>query len=194
MDNTIKITVVVLCIAISCILWGRSKSPTSALSRSNKCLPPPQYPLLDPIFGLDIFFRNAKAISENRSLPTLQERHAKMGWTFGSLSFGTTAIASIEPENLKTVWVTKFEDWGVQPTRLPAMGPFVGRGFLTMDGPEWEHSRALLKPSLRKAQIANLDTFEESLQLMIDKIPTDGSTVDLQSLYLVSSVLIPIKC
>jgi len=106
-----------------------------------------------------------------------------MGRTFSTLSFGTKVICSIEPENLKTAWVTKFEDWGVQSSRLPALGPFVGRGFLTTDGPHWEHSRALLKPSLRRANISNLEPFERSLQEMMGKIPRDGTTIDLQAFF-----------
>ena len=183
MGNTINIALSVLCIFIPYFIWQRQKPPTSALARSSNCRPPPQYPLIDRIFGLDLFFKNVKAISENRFLPTLQERYAKMGWTFGALSFGTRVISSIEPENLKTAWAVKFDDWGVQSSRLPALGPFVGRGFLSTDGPEWEHSRALLKPSLRRIHIANLEPFERSLQQMMSKIPKDGSTIDLQALF-----------
>lgn len=181
--NAINVVLALLCMLVTYFVWQRQKSLTSTLSRLNKCLPPPQLPQLDPVFGLSLFFKRVKALSENRYLPTLQERYAKMGWTYGSLSFGTRVICSIEPENLKTAWVTKFEDWGVQSNRLPALGPFVGHGFLTTDGPEWEHSRALLKPSLRRAHISNLEPFERSLQQMISKIPKDGSTIDMQALF-----------
>ena len=65
------------------------------------------------------------------------------------------AIDSIRPENLQTVWVSKFKDWGVEPVGLPAQNPFWGRGFITMDGPRWEYSRALLKPSFDKANVTD---------------------------------------
>jgi cytochrome P450 len=183
MGNIINISLAVLFISSFYLIWQRQKPRTTTLSQSNNCVPPPKYPLLDPIFGLDLFFKNARAISANQYLPTLQARYAKMGRTFSTLSFGTKVICSIEPENLKTAWVTNFEDWGVQSSRLPALGPFVGRGFLSTDGAEWEHSRALLKPSLRRAIIADLEPFESSLREMIGKIPRDGSTVDLQRLF-----------
>ena len=87
------------------------------------------------------------------------------------------------PENLQTVWVTKFKDWGVEPVRLPAMGTFCGRGLLTTEGPRWEYSRALLKPSFTKANMTDLSVFEGYVRLVLDQIPRDGSTVDLQPLF-----------
>jgi hypothetical protein len=182
MNNALIATLALLCIAITYIVGRQHKSLFSALSRSKNCQRAPKYPSVDPIFGLDLFFANGKARSGNRWLPTVQKRYEQLGWTFESLSFGIRVINSIEPENLKTAWVVNFEDWGVQSNRLPSMEPFVGRGFLTADGANWEHSRALLKPSLRKAHIANLEPFESSLRQMISKIPKDGSTIDLQTL------------
>jgi cytochrome P450 len=159
-------------------IWQTQKFRT--LSQAHGCQLPPQYPHKDPIFGLDLFIRNARMIADNRFLPDLQDRYSQFGRTFGSLSFGNASIASVEPENLRTIWVTKFEDWGVQPLRLPALIPFVGRGFISMDGPEWERSMALLKPSFRRSNIANLEPFEQCFQQFLGQLPKDGSTVDLQ--------------
>ncbi|KAF4634825.1 hypothetical protein G7Y89_g3274 [Cudoniella acicularis] len=119
---TLALVATGICSYICYFVWQTQKF--RALSHAHGCKLPPQYPHIDPIFGLDLFIRNAKAISQNRFLPDLQERYKKLGWTFGSLSFGSGAIASVEPENLRTIWVTKFEDWGVQPLRLPALAPF----------------------------------------------------------------------
>ena len=98
-------------------------------------------------------------------------------------SFGSFTINSIRPENLQTIWVSRFKDWGVQPVRLPAQDPFCGVGFITTDGPVWEHSRALLKPSFNRANMTDLPTLERYLRLVIDHVPKDGSTIDLQPLF-----------
>ena len=76
------------------------------------------------------------------------------------------------------------QDWGVQDLRLPNMEKFCGRGFITMDGPEWRRAVALLKPSFYKARISDLSTMKAGLLSLIDHIPVDGSTVDLQPLFL----------
>lgn len=92
------------------------------------------------------------------------------------------SINSIEPENVRTVFSSKWNDWGVEAVRLPAQLPFCGRGFITTDGAAWEHSRSLLRPSFYKGNAVHLPTLELYLQQVLDRIPKDGSTVDLQPL------------
>ena len=153
------------------------------LARANGCQPPKIYPHKDPFFGLDLFLSTGKLFKENRYLPELVRRYHYYGSTFETKSFGSFAVNSIRPENLQTIWVSNFKDWGVQPVRLPAQDPFCGVGFITTDGSIWEHSRALLKPSFNRANMTNLPTLERYLHLVIDRIPKDGSTVDLQPLF-----------
>lgn len=43
--------------------------------------------------------------------------------------------------------------------------------------------QALVRPNFTRAQVADLDTFESHIQILITKIPRDGSTVDLQTLF-----------
>jgi hypothetical protein len=123
-----------LSIFIGYFIWQTQK--IRAFSRVLGCQSPPQYSHTDSIFGLDLFFQNGKAIADDRFLPELQQRYQKYGKTFGCLSFGRGAIASVDPENLRTIWVTKYEDWGVQPLWLRAMAQFAGRAFISMDGLE----------------------------------------------------------
>lgn len=154
------------------------------LARSNGCLPPRRYPHKDPFLGLDFFLETGKIFSENRYLPELLTRYNTYGPTFQTNLFGTPSINTIEPENLQAVYSNDFQNWGVEPLRLPAQDPFCGRGFITTDGPAWEHSRALLKPGFNRANIvAGLEGLGKALEKMMDKIPSDGGTVDLQALF-----------
>lgn len=41
----------------------------------------------------------------------------------------------------------------------------------------------MVRPSFTKSQVADLDTFESHIQQLIEKIPKDGSSVDLQTLF-----------
>ena len=157
---------------------------------SDGCQPPNRYPHKEPIFGLDLFIKARTLLRENRLLPEIAQRYADHGRTFETKSFGSCTINTIEPENLHTVWVSNFRDWGVQPLRLPVQEPFLGRGFITMDGAEWEHSRQLLKPCFNRANISSFSFLEESLQKVFKRLPKDQSTVDFQVLLgdLVSSL------
>ena len=148
---------------------------------SNGCQPPRIYPHKEPIFGLDLFFQAGKMFEENRFLPVMFQRYKENGHTFETKTLGTPTICSCEPDNLQSVFATNAANWGVS-YRLPALMDYCGRGFLTTDSAEWEHSRALLNPSFTRANISDHSDFEHYLSLMINRIPQDGSTVDLQTL------------
>ena len=62
------------------------------------------------------------------------------------------------------------------------MSPFCGDGFITNDGPVWEHSRSMLKPSFNRNNVMDLTAFEGSVKELIARIPKDGSTMDFQPL------------
>ena len=53
---------------------------------------------------------------------------------------GNTVYNTMDPENIKAILATKFEDFGVGP-RLDFFGPLLGNGIFTSDGPHWERSR-----------------------------------------------------
>lgn len=59
----------------------------------------------------------------------------------------------------------------------------LGHGIFTTDGSAWERSRAMVRPNFTRQQVADLDMFENHMSHLIDSIPRDGSTVDLQDLF-----------
>ena len=69
-----------------------------------------------------------------------------------------------------------------KPVRLPAQDPFCGRGFITTDGAAWEHSRSLLQPSFQRGNAADRPTMDRYLKKVIDHMPADDETFDLQPL------------
>lgn len=77
----------------------------------------------------------------------------------------------------------KFRDFELTPSRKDEAVPFLGAGIFMSDGARWEHSRAMLRPSFSRAQVADLDIFERHVNEVIAAIPKDGSTVDLQDLF-----------
>ena len=66
-----------------------------------------------------------------------------------------------------------------------AFDPFVGRGIMCSDGALWEHSRTLIKPTFARAQIADLHltAFDVHVRNLIQLIPKDETTIDLQPLF-----------
>ena len=91
-------------------------------------------------------------------------------------------VSTVEPENIKTVLSTKFKDFGLWK-RFEFIGKLLGHGIFTSDGEAWAHSRAMLRPSFAREQIADLATFERHFGQLFELVPGDGSTVDLQDLF-----------
>lgn len=146
------------------------------------CKAPPNYPHTDPFFGLDLFLDNIKNFKKQCFLDGFKERFDKYGQTFGGISMGRTAIYTNDPENYQAVHALNFSDYGVQPLRREPTLPFLGEGVFTMDGPFWEHSRAIIRPTFTRSNVANLPAFEVHLRKFLGLIPRDGSTVDLKLL------------
>jgi len=92
-------------------------------------------------------------------------------------------IVTIEPDNIKTILSTKFNDYSLGKTRKISFVPVFGHGIFTTDGAAWERSRGMVRPNFTRQQVADLDMFEAHVSHLIDSIPRDGSTVDLQNLF-----------
>lgn len=90
---------------------------------------------------------------------------------------------TIEPENVKTMLATNFKDWNLPDMRKDAFIPLFGRGIFTTDGAEWQHSRELLRPNFARSQVSDLEMLDGHVDSLLQAIPRDGSTVDLQDLF-----------
>ena len=171
-------TILLLCLHKAYLYFKRL-----AVRRHYKCQPPPSTPSRDPILGLDSVYRMLRSVRDNRRNLSLKEQLDSYGYTFQSNLFGKIEVFTAEPQNLQAILATEFEDFGVEPMRLFVFEPLIGKGIMTTDGAHWAHSRALLQPIFSKTQFANYSAFETHVARLIDLIPKDGSTVDLQPLF-----------
>jgi cytochrome P450 len=53
---------------------------------------------------------------------------------------------------------------------------------MTTNGHMWKKSRQMINPAFARAQVSELSSFERHLEKMIEKLPKDGGTVDMQPL------------
>jgi cytochrome P450 len=142
-----------------------------------------KYPLKDPFFGIDLIIDTIKNAKKHRHLEGTWKRYEKHGTTFTSRLVTSPTVFTIDPENIKTMLATRFEDFRLSSIRVEAMVPIFGKGIFTTDGALWQHSRALLRPTFAKENVANLDTIEEHFKKLLRCIPQGGATVDLQPLF-----------
>ncbi|KAF3480948.1 uncharacterized protein GIQ15_06295 [Arthroderma uncinatum] len=139
-------------------------------------------------FGIDFYNRVTKAVDENRYLELETELFEQYGDTFSFSMFGTTSVMTREPENIKTVLATKFEDFSFSAARYNSFAPMLGDGIFTHmygggeKGQPWRHSRNVLRPQFAKQQIQDLTVLESFVQNMFKLIP-ENQTFDLQELF-----------
>ena len=104
-------------------------------------------------------------------------------------SLGRRAVFTIDTVNLKTMLSLKSKDYSIG-NRPSVMGPLLGRAIFVTDGEEWSHSRAVLRPSFNKTQVANLSIIELHFQHLLKQLCAsvvegkDAATIDLQELFL----------
>ena len=133
--------------------------------------------------GFKAAFESIKAAKEHRYLETINSRFLRHGNTLKLRILMTDIITTIEPKNVQTMLALKFDDWKLPPRRKTIFETFGGRGIFTTDGPQWKHSRELVRPNFVRSQVGDLETFERHTRHLIAAIPKDGSTVDMQDLF-----------
>ena len=150
--------------------------------RRNNCLPLPKYPHKDPFLGLDMFFDQLKAMKDGNSGSVERGRFLKYGKTFEANSWGTKCIHTMDVANVQAVLAQLFDKFGVEPMRLHIGEPFIGKGVFSTDGAYWRHSRELIRPMFARALVTDFTAFDVHLNRMMQRIPRNGSTFDLQAL------------
>lgn len=162
-----------------------------AFAKKHGCQPPMNVaPLWDPILGIDLVVQFIRAAREGRYI-----RYS--GGRLISYDYGTYVIKRLalpdtvytaEPENIKHILATEFKNFALAELRINAMFPLFGSSIFTTNGPAWAHSRALLRPSFTRSNMAPLHRMmERHFQLLLAHIPRprDGgsSFFDLQRLF-----------
>lgn len=98
---------------------------------------------------------------------------------------GNRMVYSSESENMKAMSTSLRDCFAVEPIRIGngAITPFTGRAVSSSDGAKWQASRDLIKPYFDRAGFTKLDRLGDHVNRLLSKIPTDGSTIDMQPLF-----------
>lgn len=163
----------------SIALWSRRR----AFKREKGVLEARKHAQLEPFWGLDLFIENLRALKQHRLLELSHSRFEEMGVnTYQLVVMGRHAHATREPENLKVIQAMEFKKWSLGTGRKVNFRPLLGIGIFTTDGPEWQHSRDMLRPNFVRSQVGDVETFERHVVDLIKAIPPK-SYVDLSVLF-----------
>ena len=139
----------------------------------------PEVQALDSLFGTDLFFSISQADVAGHRSEAYRALHKRYGATFEMKAMSAVQLQTSHPENIQAICTSAFDDWGVGPMRGRRFRPFMDSGIFMEDGTFWKHSRALVRPTFSRAEIADLDNFERYFQRFLRLIPADGTTFDI---------------
>ncbi|KAJ5715398.1 uncharacterized protein N7483_012579 [Penicillium malachiteum] len=134
------------------------------------------------LFGIPAFLALNKAVREKRWIDHLSNLYGVYGLTFHNTIFGRPMVNTIEPENIKAILATQFQDFSLG-TRHREFYPLLGDGIFTLDGAGWSHARGLLRPQFTRDQVADLALLDDHITHLINLIPKDRTAFDIQRLF-----------
>ncbi|KAJ4254429.1 hypothetical protein NW762_010027 [Fusarium torreyae] len=142
-------------------------------------------PVKDPIIGFDFLYKIFFGESPERYLDSTWQAFKEMGTTYIEKRWTWQCVYTCDPQNLKQILATAYEDFDLPEFRTSVIGRVFGQGIFVLSGHTWKHARSILRQSFRKDDPASfLETLERNFQAFIKHVPTDGSEVDLQPLFL----------
>ncbi|KAI0131511.1 cytochrome P450 52E1 [Daldinia grandis] len=150
----------------------------------NGCSPPPLFPN-DP-FGLRFLLDAAHHIKSNTLLAAWSGLFQMLGHTFKHRVFPGPGdmITTDEPDNVRAVLSTQFDDWDLPRLRIKAFLPVLGHySIFTSNGDAWKRARTTLRPAFVRDQVADLRCLDRHIAKLIQAIPRDGSPFDLQAMF-----------
>lgn len=103
--------------------------------------------------------------------------------TYQMFVAGMKIIFTIEPENIKAMLATQFNDFALG-SRHAHFKPLLGDGIFTLDSHGWKNSRAMLRPQFSREQISHVRSLEPHVQTLASHIRKNaGQPFDIQDLF-----------
>jgi hypothetical protein len=153
--------------------------------RKHGCKPILKYPHTDRVLGTDLTEKMNKARKDGDLMKRWPEIYkAAGGKTFEANIVGKKTLMTMDSKNIQAITATQIEKFKVEPVRGGFVNGWFGKGVFFSDDPHWSIGRKTIKPIFLRSQIGDLSGFGKHVSRMIELIPRDGSTIDLQDLVL----------
>jgi hypothetical protein len=125
--------------------------------------------------SIDLVFRTLKAAAEHKNREHWEFIFRSVnGHTAEFRVLGRRIIFTDDPENIKAILATQFQDYGKGEPFHEEFEPFLGDSIFTTDGSRWHASRQLLRPQFIKDRVSDLHTFENHLQVLFTAMSVGG--------------------
>ncbi|EJD03501.1 CYP63 cytochrome P450 monooxygenase-like protein [Fomitiporia mediterranea MF3/22] len=108
-----------------------------------------------------------------------------LGWTFNWRIFGMDDIVTVEPEHIKAILATEFDNFERGDTFKDVMQSVLGDGVFNADGDMWKFHRSMTRPFFSRDRISHFEIFgrhaDEAVALLNARM-REGQAVDIQDL------------
>ena len=126
--------------------------------------------------GLGILWRQFKGTLENQNYAVFRSFVASgPDWTVETRMLGMRAVCTADPENIKAILATQFQDFGKGEPFHQQWSELLGDSIFTTDGQQWHDSRQLIRSMFIKERISDLHCFESHLQTLFKAIANGGA-------------------
>ncbi|KIK53194.1 hypothetical protein GYMLUDRAFT_49516 [Collybiopsis luxurians FD-317 M1] len=105
------------------------------------------------------------------------------GLTFRMKIYGESRIMTVEPEHIKAILATQFDDFEKGPIVFDQFHSLLGLGVFNSDGERWKFHRNMTRPFFNRNRISDFDNFERHSEDTISAIKArlaQGYPVDFQ--------------
>ena len=140
------------------------------------------------VLGFDIIYELVKDYKNHNTLDFWFRHFRKYGnpsnpWTFAMGAKPGQIIFTADPENIKAILATQFDDFGKGEQMYRQWREFLGESIFTQDGQSWHESRKLIRPQFIKDRLSNIKVFEQHAQILLPMLAKGGQTINLSSLF-----------
>ena len=164
-------------------LWCYRRQYWLRNDRIHNTLPAKCYPHTDVLLGMDWFFAMLHALKTYAVLDLWNELFTSIGQTFWNQSIGQWVLLTNEPENVKAMLSTNFEDWELGSSRKKLTQLAIGEeNLFALNGEEWKRARHDVKGIFRRGEIRDLQGVEGHVENLLTRIAMEGDKVDMQKL------------
>jgi hypothetical protein len=87
---------------------------------------------------------------------------------------GRRLILTSDPENIKAILASQFQDYGKGKSFYEEWKEFLGESIFATDGDLWHASRQLIRPLFIKDRVNDLHTFETHVKTLMEAIANGG--------------------
>ncbi|KAL8786858.1 MAG: hypothetical protein Q9195_008015 [Heterodermia aff. obscurata] len=167
---------------------GRRLSQYRALNKSPQtrdCKDPPCENPYD-FFGILKTISATRHLLNKTAIADSTELFRRHGTTYTSTILGAKVLFTCDPQNIKHLLVTRFNDYDASIVRAHLFRPITEHGIFAVDGPQWRVARDMYRNQFSNTRaIFNLQAQEQGFQALLTRIEAAaGKPIDMQPLFL----------